>query len=68
MLLLPVWVCPGALAAGASGAGAATDLLDAPNSKCTKEFLGSAAIVLGDGLGGELSAVAATRLRCGEFD
>ena len=39
---------PGALAAGASGAGAATDLLDAPNSDHVKEFFGFAAIVLGD--------------------
>ena len=60
---------PGALAAGAFGAGAATDLLDAPNSECIEEFFGSAAIVLGDNGGvsnskclGELSAVAATEL------
>ena len=40
-------MCSVALVASASGAGAATDLLDAANSKCMKEFSGSAAIVLG---------------------
>ena len=63
------WGMPGALAAGASGAGAATDLLHAPNSECMKEFFWSATMVLGGhwcGVEskclGELSAVAATEL------
>ena len=52
---------PGALAAGASGAAAATDLLDAPNSGCMKEFLGSAAIVLGDN-GGVSNSICLVRM------